>query len=112
MKINADSPNGPERIESTSETTRAEKAFKDSLVGKTGQTAGAPPLASVAQAFSKGELTDPAKADAIVDQAVHELMGREFGAMRQLDREQVAKWLSSDPLMRETMLKYVRSLAS
>jgi hypothetical protein len=112
MKINPDSLNGPNRADSLSEPSKAEKAFKDIVTAQTGQTMGSQPLANVAQAFTKTELTDPAKADVIVQQAVHEMMGREFGAMRQPDREQVAKWLSSDPLVRETMLRYVRSLAS
>jgi len=115
MKIDPNSLDRSNRIDSTGPAARTDKTFKDALAAKAGQTskaADAQPLAGVAQSYTKADLADPAKADAIVDHAVREIMDREFGNMRTPDREQVAAWLRADPVMREAMLKHIRSLAS
>jgi len=115
VKINPDSPNAPDRLDPATAPARTEKAFGDTLAANVRQSAGlsdAKPLAGVAGAFSKAEVGDPAKADSIVGRAVHEIVNREFGKMCPPDRELVAAWLGSDPIVREALLKHITSLAS
>jgi len=105
MKINPDSPDFEGRIESTTPTQQPGKPFLDSLTSKT-----APNIP--AQALSKQDLTDPAKVNAAVDRAVHDLMQQEFAGICAPDREHVAAWLRNDPLVRAALMQRLGSSSS
>jgi hypothetical protein len=115
MKINPDSPDFQNRVDNTSGPAKGDKAFAASL-GTKGPSAAATsstqPLAGIAQGFSKADLTDPAKANTAIHQAVNEIMDREFSGMQPPDRERVASWMRGDPVIRETLLKQLTALAS
>jgi hypothetical protein len=115
MKINPDSPDFQNRIDSTSAPAKDDKAFASSL-GTKGPSADATsntqPLAGIAQTLSKADLTDPSKANTAIHQAVNEIMDREFSGMQAPDRDRVASWLRGDPVIREALLKQLTALAS
>lgn len=112
MKINPDSPDFQRQIDSTTISPQTGKAFGETLTSKsqpnaaTANTQG--PTAS-AQVLSKQDLADPVKANAAINRAVQELMEKEFGGMCTPDREQVAAWLRSDPMMRAALLQRLTS---
>jgi hypothetical protein len=115
MKINPDSQNIQNRIDAVTPLTETSSPFGVALAAKIQQLGGAPnatPLTSIAQAVTKADLADPSKADAILDHAVQAIIDKEFGNMRTPDRQQVAAWLHSDPVMRQALLKHITSLAS
>ncbi len=108
MKINPDSPDFQQPLESTKTVPQTGKAFGEALTSKS-QPNVAPgnteaPNASV-QALSKEDLADPVKANAAIDRAVQELMEKNFDGMCTPDREQVAAWLRSDPMIRAALLQ-------
>ncbi len=108
MKINPDSPDFQRQIDSPTTPSQTGKAFVDTLASKT-QPLACPPAA--AQGISKQDLADPVKANAAIDRAVQDLMEKEFGGMCTPDRERVAAWLRSDPMMRAAVLQRLLSLA-
>lgn len=114
MKINPDSPDFQQPLESTKSLPQTGKAFGETLTSKSQPnvaTSNTPaPIASV-QALSKQDLADPVKANAAIDRAVQELIEKEFGGMCAPDRERVAAWLRSDPMMRAALLQRLTSLA-
>ncbi len=114
MKINPDSPDFQQPVESTKTVPQTGKAFGETLTSKI-QPNVAPAITQApiapAEALSKQDLADPVKANAAIDRAVQELIEKEFGAMCTPDREQVAAWLRSDPMMRAALLQRLTSLA-
>lgn len=115
MKINPDSPEFQNRVDSTSGPAKGDKAFTTSLGTKSpsaAATSSTQPLAGIAQSLSKADLTDPAKANAAIHQAVNEIMDREFPGVQPPDRERVASWMRGDPVVREALLKQLTALAS
>ncbi len=111
MKINPDSPDFRSRIDSTAAPSKGTGSFGETLASKVQSGAAAQPLADLAQGLTKTDLSDPAKADASVHQAVHEIIDKEFSGMCAPDREKLAAWLGSDPMMREAILRRLTSLA-
>ena len=115
MKVNPDSPDFRQQVESTITPSRTGNAFGEFLTSKTNPPNVAPDntraLTSSIQGLSKQDLADPVKANAALDRAVQELMEKEFGGMCAPDREQVAAWLRSDPMMRAALLQRLTSLA-
>ena len=114
MKINPDSPDFQTQLDPATTPSKTGKAFGDTLTGKTQpnvEASGAERLAA-AQSVNKADLADPVKADVAIDQAVKEMMEKEFGGMCAPDREHVAAWLRSDPIVRDALLKRLTSLAS
>ena len=112
MKINPDSPEFQHKIESTTSSPQIGKTFGETLTSKAQpnlamgntQTPTAP-----AQGLSQQDLADPVKVNAAIDRAVQELMEKEFGGMCPPDREHVAAWLRSDPMMRAALLQRLTS---
>ncbi len=112
MKIN---PNLLNRVDGTTAPLKTDKSFGDALTDKAEQPLGpsnTSPLTGLAQGVSKTDLADAPKADAIVKQAVNELLAKEFGNMSSPDREQVGAWLNKDPIVRAALWKHINSLAS
>src|SRR5690242_12851505 len=115
MKINPDSPDFQTRIDPAATPSKTGKAFGETLTSKTQPNVGtsnAQPLSTVVRSVSKQDLTDPTKANAAIDRAVQEMMEREFSGMCAPDREHVAEWLRSDPMMRAALLNRLISLAN
>jgi hypothetical protein len=112
MKINPDCPDFQPQIESTPISRQTGKAFGETLTSKTQPNVAAggaqAPTGSI-QGLSRQDLADPVKANAAIDHAIQELMEKEFGAMCTPDREQVAAWLRSDPMMRDALLQRLTS---
>lgn len=110
MKINPDSPDFERQVDSTKTPSQTGKVFSETLASGAQQpnaAAGAPPLA--ARGLTTRDLADPVKADTAIDRAVQELMENEFGGMCAPDREHVAAWLRSDPLIRSALLQRLTS---
>ncbi|MBV8810944.1 MAG: hypothetical protein JO033_19925 [Acidobacteriaceae bacterium] len=115
MKINPDSPDFQRQIDSATTPSKTGKAFYETLASKSQPnvaTSNAQALAAAVQGISKHDLTDPVKANAAIDRAVQEMMEREFGGMCTADREHVAAWLRSDPMMRSALLQGLMSVAN
>ena len=115
MKINPDSPDFQTRIDPSTTPSKAGKAFGDTLTSKTQPNVGTSntqPLSAAVQSVSKQDLADPIKANAAIDRAVQEMMDREFSGMCTPDREHVAEWLRSDPMIRAALLNRLISLAN
>ncbi len=114
MKINPDPPDSQPQIDSATTSSQTGKAFGNKLTSKSqpsGGTSNTEALTAAAEGVSKRDLADPIKAKAAVDRAVHEMLEREFGGMSTLDRERVAAWLRSDPIVSAALLKRLISLA-
>ncbi len=111
MKINPDSPDFQRQIDSATGASKTGKALASRNQPNVA-TSNAQALAAAVQGISKEDLTDPVKANAAIDRAVQEMMEREFGGMCTADREHVAAWLRSDPLMRSALLQGLMSVAN
>lgn len=112
MKINPESPNSPRQIESTTDLSRSGKPFGETLTSKTPpnvSVSGLQPSAESTQGLSQKDMADPAKVEAAIDQAVQNLLKKEFGGMCEPDREHVASWLRSDPMVRTALLQRLTS---
>ncbi|MBV8069017.1 MAG: hypothetical protein JO270_03880 [Acidobacteriaceae bacterium] len=108
MKVNPDSPDFQPPIESTTTASQTGKTFGETLTSKSQPNAAAgaseTPAAPL-ERLSKEDLTDPVKVNAAIDRAVQDLLQSEFGRMCAPDREQVAAWLRSDPMIRAALLQ-------
>lgn len=111
MKINPDSPDFQQRLESTKTLPQTGKAFGETLTSKSQPNLATGNTQAPIQALSKQDLADPVKANAAIDRAVQELIEKEFGGMCAPDCEQVAAWLRSDPIIRAALLQSLASLA-
>jgi hypothetical protein len=112
MKINPESPNPPRQSESTKDLNRSGKTFGDTLTSKTPPNVSASALQTSAESvkgLSQKDLADPAKVEAAIDQAVQDLLKNEFGGMCKPDREHIASWLRSDPMVRAALLQRLSS---
>lgn len=105
MKINPESPDFQRQVDSATTPSQTGKVFGETLAAKTQPTAPA----GATQGVGKQDLADPAKVNAAIDHAVQDLMDKEFGRMCAPDREQVAAWLRSDPMMRAALLQRLTS---
>jgi hypothetical protein len=105
MKINPNSPDFQHQAESPAAPSKGGEAFGDTLISKT-----QPNVATGnSPALSKQDAADPVKVNAAIHQAVQQLIDREFGGMCTPDRERVAAWLGSDPMMRAALLERLTS---
>ena len=114
MKINPDSPDFQRHIDAATTSSPTGKSFADTLTSKSQPSSAGPnihPFSAAAEGVSKQDLTDPVKTNAAIDRAVRGIMEREFSAMCTSDRERVAAWFSSDPIMRAAVLNHLMSLA-
>ena len=113
MKINPDSPDFQRHIDSATTSPLPGKSFADTLTSKSQPDSAASnihPFTAAAEGVSKQDLTDPVKANAAIHRAVQGIIEREFSGMCASDREQVAAWLSRDPIMRAAVLNHLMSL--
>lgn len=108
MKINPESPDFQQRLESATPSSKTGKAFAEALTSKN-VAGGTQATTDPAHALTKDDLADPVKADAAVHRAVEELIEKEFAGMCTPDREHVSAWLRSDPMMRAALLQRLTS---
>ena len=107
MKINPDSPDFQPQVEPPA-TPGSGKAFGDTLTSKAQQKVaeGSTQVpAAPNQGISRSDLANPAQVNLALDRAVQDLIEKEFGGMCTPDRERVADWLRSDPMMRAALLQ-------
>ncbi|HEX4772176.1 MAG TPA: hypothetical protein VH351_15175 [Bryobacteraceae bacterium] len=109
MKINPDSPDFQRQVESTTTPPKSGTAFGETLTSKTQPTVATGNTPVPAAKLSKQDSTDPVKVNAAIHLAVQELIEKEFGGMCTPDRERIAAWLRSDPMMRAALLQRLTS---
>ena len=111
MKINPESPNSSRQTESTTDLSRSGKTFGDTLTSKTPANVPATTVlpSDSTKGLSQKDMADPAKVEAAIDGAVQDLLKKEFGGMCKPDREHVASWLRSDPMVRAALLQRLTS---
>jgi hypothetical protein len=61
---------------------------------------------SVAASFRKADLQNAARVDEMVNKAVDELLTNEFPELPSSDRQAMASWMRSDPIVRQRILEY------
>jgi hypothetical protein len=111
MKINPNLPPDESRRLSTDQNvTQKEKTFSASE-GVQSLKTGEPALSAAFRAqFTPADLKSPEKIDGVVNWAVNQIVDREYGALRPHDREAVTSWMQKDPLLRESILKYLEKV--
>jgi len=111
MKINPNMPPDQSRRPNTDqEIHQSEKAFPSPDRAQA-LKAGDPALSAAFRAqFTPADLQSPGKIDAAVDWAVNQIVERDFGAIRPLDRQAIASWMRKDPVLRGAILNYLQKV--
>ncbi len=117
MEIKGPSPNRPPAnpADTRTESARPAKSFSADAVSEAGLASSPSQLRRVAEAFRKADLADPAKVDNMVAASVRELVSARaetMGGLPEADRARIEQFMQGDPVIRNTIMKYLEKVLS